>query len=79
MLTVAGLSLFIRSQGSQHQVLYIFTIITLLGVPAGVIVAALDHVKLHRSIMLFVFWVCLAAGAVFAFMPGRLLWRLVFG
>jgi uncharacterized membrane protein len=79
MLTVAGLSLFIRPLGSQQQFLYIFTIITLLGVPVGVIAAALGRVKLHRNIMLFVFWVCLVAGAVFAFMPGRLLWRLVFG
>lgn len=79
MFVVAGLALFIPVTGRPYPPPYIFLVIAIVGVPAGVAAARLGRIELHRAIMTLVFAGCLLAGLLFAFMPLRLVWRVFFG
>lgn len=78
MATAAISSLFIRTSGSYSWI-HLLTGWTIIALPMAVYAARRHKVTLHRRAMtgLFVGGLIVAGG--FAFLPGRLLWRVVFG
>lgn len=77
---VAGSSLFIRALNhGAFSVLHVFTAVTLIALPLGVMWARRHQVSRHRSAMMGLFYGAFAINMLFAFIPGRTMWNLFFG
>ena len=80
MATAAISSLFIhRSNPSGFSFLHLFAGWTLIALPMGVFAARKHNVRLHSRTMTGLFVGGLLIAGAFAFMPGRLMWQIVFG
>ncbi|MBO9710142.1 MAG: DUF2306 domain-containing protein [Caulobacter sp.] len=80
MATAAISSLFIhRANAGGFSFLHLFAGWTLIALPMGVFAARKHNVRLHGRTMtgLFVGGLLIAGAA--AFLPGRLMWQIVFG
>jgi uncharacterized membrane protein len=79
MATAAISSLFIHRVSGSFSFLHLFAGWTLIALPMGVFAARKHNVRLHGRTMtgLFVGGLLIAGAA--AFLPGRLMWRIVFG
>jgi uncharacterized membrane protein len=51
----------------------------LVASPAALYAARVKRIKLHRRMMTGLFWGGSVVAGGFALMPGRLLWRMIFG
>lgn len=80
MATAAISSLFIhRAGGGGFSFLHLFAGWTLVALPMGVFAARKHNVRLHSRTMTGMFVGGLLIAGAFAFLPGRLMWRIVFG
>lgn len=80
MATAAISSLFIhRSNPNGFSFLHLFAGWTLIALPMGVFAARKHNIRLHGRTMTGLFVGGLLIAGAFAFMPGRLMWRIVFG
>lgn len=80
MAATAVTSLFIRHiNHGNFSFIHLLTGWTLLSLPFAVLAARRHDVIRHRRIMGGMFWGGLLIAGVFAFGPGRILWRAVFG
>lgn len=79
MATAAISSLFIHRVSGSFSFLHLFAGWTLIALPMGVFAARKHNIRLHGRTMtgLFVGGLLIAGAA--AFLPGRLMWRIVFG
>jgi uncharacterized membrane protein len=77
---VAGSSLFITTLRPGHfSVLHLLTGWTLIILPVAVMWAKRHHVARHRRAMMGLFYGGFALNLFIAFIPGRVLWRVVLG
>ena len=80
MLTVAVSSLFItETHPGRWGVLHFFSGWTLISLPMGLAAVKRRDIRLHRRMMTGLFVGGLALNSFIAFLPGRLLWRVVAG
>jgi uncharacterized membrane protein len=80
MATAAISSLFIhRSNPGGFSFLHLFAGWTLIALPMGVFAARKHNVRLHSRTMTGMFVGGLLIAGAFAFMPGRLMWQVMFG
>src|SRR4051812_42663536 len=80
MATAAISSLFIhRANGGGFSFLHLFAGWTLIALPMGVFAARKHNVRLHGRTMTGMFVGGLLIAGAFAFLPGRLMWQVVFG
>ncbi|CAN5300484.1 DUF2306 domain-containing protein [soil metagenome] len=80
MATAAISSLFIhRVNGGGFSFLHLFAGWTLIALPMGVFAARKHNVRLHGRTMTGLFVGGLLIAGAFAFLPGRLMWQMVFG
>ena len=80
MATAAISSLFIhRANAAGFSFLHLFAGWTLVALPMGVFAARKHKVRLHGRTMTGLFVGGLLIAGAFAFMPGRLMWQIVFG
>jgi len=80
MATAAISSLFIhRANAGGFSFLHLFAGWTLVALPMGVFAARKHNVRLHGRTMTGLFVGGLLVAGAFAFMPGRLMWQIVFG
>lgn len=80
MAVAAVASLFIRSVNhGGFSYLHLFTAITFVSLPVGVIAARRHNVRLHGRTMTGLFTGGLVVAGATAFVPGRLMWRMFFG
>lgn len=80
MATAAISSLFIhRSNPGGYSFLHLFAGWTLIALPMGVFAARKHKVRLHGRTMTGLFVGGLLIAGAFAFLPGRLMWQMVFG
>jgi uncharacterized membrane protein len=80
MVTAAVSSLFIRLINPGHlSFIHLISGWTILALPMGVAFARRHRVRLHARMMTGLFTGGLILAGLFAFMPGRLMWRLFFG
>ena len=79
MATAAISSLFIHRSNGAFSFLHLFAGWTLIALPMAVFAARKHNVRLHGRTMtgLFVGGLLIAGAA--AFLPGRLMWQIVFG
>jgi uncharacterized membrane protein len=79
MATAAISSLFIHRVNGSFSFLHLFAGWTLIALPMGVFAARKHNIRLHGRTMtgLFVGGLLIAGAA--AFLPGRLMWKIVFG
>lgn len=84
LLFTATAALFIRAPTGLPNiagigVLHLFSAVTLLAAPLGVHAAKRHDVARHARIMTSLFVGGVGVAGFFAFLPGRLLWQVVFG
>jgi uncharacterized membrane protein len=80
MATAAISSLFIhRINTDGFSFLHLFAGWTLVALPMGVFAARKHNVRLHGRTMTGLFVGGLLVAGAFAFLPGRLMWQVVFG
>jgi uncharacterized membrane protein len=80
MAAAAISSLFIhRANAGGFSFLHLFAGWTLVALPMGAFAARKHNVRLHGRTMTGLFVGGLLIAGAFAFMPGRLMWRVVFG
>lgn len=80
MAAAAISSLFIhRANAGGFSFLHLFAGWTLIALPMGVFAARKHKVRLHGRTMTGLFVGGLLIAGAFAFMPGRLMWQMVFG
>ncbi|KQY29592.1 hypothetical protein ASD21_04775 [Caulobacter sp. Root1455] len=80
MATAAISSLFIhRANAGSFSFLHLFAGWTLIALPMGVFAARKHKVRLHGRTMTGLFVGGLLIAGAFAFLPGRLMWQVVFG
>jgi len=80
MATAAISSLFIhRSNPGGYSFLHLFAGWTLIALPMGVFAARKHNIRLHGRTMTGLFVGGLLIAGAFAFLPGRLMWQMVFG
>ena len=80
MATAAISSLFIhRANAGGFSFLHLFAGWTLIALPMGVFAARKHNVRLHSRTMTGLFVGGLLIAGAFAFLPGRLMWQVVFG
>jgi uncharacterized membrane protein len=76
----AGSSLFITTLRPGHfSLLHLLTAWVLIILPLGVFWAKRHSVARHRRTMMGIFYGGFAFNLAFAFIPGRVLWRVFFG
>ena len=77
---VAVSSLFIVGLNGDHwSWIHILSALTLIGLPVAVIAARRHDVRMHRRQMMGLFYGGFVIAGAFTFIPGRLMWRIVFG
>jgi uncharacterized membrane protein len=77
---VAGSSLFITSLNhGKLSILHLFTGWTLIVLPLAVMWAKRHEVARHRRTMMGLFYGGLLLAGALAFIPGRLMWRMLLG
>lgn len=59
--------------------IHLLSILTLIGLPRMVMSARAGNVTTHRRVVLLLFFGALVAAGIFAFMPGRIMYRVVAG
>lgn len=79
MMLTAVSALFISSQAPSLIFLKLFALITLASVPAAVLSARSHKVMRHARIMTSLFVGGIGVAGVLAFLPGRLMWQVLFG
>ena len=80
MATAAISSLFIhRANAGGFSFLHLFAGWTLIALPMAVFAARKHNVRLHSRTMTGMFVGGLLIAGAFAFLPGRLMWQIVFG
>ncbi len=80
MAAAAVSSLFIHRAGAGgFSFLHLFAGWTLIALPMGVFAARKHNVRLHGRTMTGLFVGGLLIAGAFAFLPGRLMWQVVFG
>jgi uncharacterized membrane protein len=79
MTTAAISSLFIHRANGGFSFLHLFAGWTLIALPMAVFAARKHNVRLHSRTMTGLFVGGLLIAGAFAFMPGRLMWQMVFG
>jgi uncharacterized membrane protein len=79
MMLTAISALFIPSQGPGLIFLKLFALITLASVPAAVLSARSHKVARHAGIMTSLFVGGIGIAGLLAFLPGRLMWQVLFG
>ncbi|MBO9560463.1 MAG: DUF2306 domain-containing protein [Caulobacter sp.] len=80
MATAAISSLFIhRANAGSFSFLHLFAGWTLIALPMGVSAARKHNVRLHGRTMTGMFVGGLLIAGAFAFLPGRLMWQMMFG
>jgi uncharacterized membrane protein len=80
MMTAAVSSLFIREINHGHlSFIHVLSGWTILALPMGVAFARRHRVKAHARMMTGLFTGGLVLAGLFAFIPGRLMWQVVFG
>lgn len=79
MVTAAASSLFIGTLNGGISFLHAFALITLVSVPAAVWSARSHKVNRHANIMTSVFVGGIGIAGLFAFLPGRLMYQVLFG
>jgi uncharacterized membrane protein len=80
MMATAVDALFIHQPGGpRFSPLHLFSVITLVMAPLGVLAARRHNVAVHRRAMTGLFFGGLILAGLIAFMPGRLMWRVFFG
>ena len=80
MTAVAASSFFIRIVNhGQFSFIHLLAVGTLFSLPAAVLAARRRKVRLHARTMTGVFTGGLILAGLFAFTPGRLMWRMVLG
>lgn len=80
MTVVAGSSFFISGlNGERFSFLHIFSVWWIVFLALAVLAARRHRVGTHRAVMMVLFYGSLLLTGVFAFLPGRLMWTLVFG
>ena len=80
MMTGAVSSLFIRmlNHGALSWI-HLLSGWTIIALPMGVAFARRHKVRMHAGMMTWLFTGGLVVAGLFAFFPGRLMWRLFFG
>ena len=79
-VTTAIAALFIHGpRQTGFNPLYLFSIWTLIAMPLGVWAARAHKVGFHSRMMNGFYFGSLIVAGAFAFIPGRLMWRLFFG
>lgn len=77
---VAISSVFILQMNhGRFSILHLFTVITAITLPLGVLAAKRHKVIRHRSTMMGLFYGGFAINMLIAFIPGRTMWELFFG
>ncbi|MDP1630743.1 MAG: DUF2306 domain-containing protein [Caulobacter sp.] len=80
MAATAGTSLFIVGlNGDVWSLIHLLSGWTLATLPLAVWAARRRRVDLHKRVMTGLFWGASVAAGTFAFLPGRLMWRLFMG
>lgn len=80
MLVTAGTALFIRqANDGNFSALHVFVPLTFMGLFGLVANARSGNVREHRSAAVALFFAALILPGLFAFMPGRLMWAVLFG
>jgi uncharacterized membrane protein len=78
MLTASFSSLFIQAWG-RFSPIHIFSVWTPISIGMGIFHARKGNIKKHQGSMKGAYFGLIAAGLFAAFMPGRFLWRAIFG
>ncbi|MEE2565517.1 DUF2306 domain-containing protein [Hyphobacterium marinum] len=79
MVTTAISAIFIREiNGGDFSFIHIFVPLTLLGLVGVIANARKMKTEKHRNAVLGLFFGALLLPGLFAFMPGRLMWQIVF-
>src|SRR5262249_8527387 len=81
MMTIAVSALFISGGlgGRGWSFLHLFAGWVIVFLPLAVLAARHHFVAGHRALMMMLFYGSLLISGALAFLPGRLMWRLVFG
>jgi uncharacterized membrane protein len=80
MMAAALSSFFIRTiLGGWFSPIHLLSALTLVSLPVAIWAAHRHDVRRHARIMTRVYLAGLVVAGGFAFMPGRLLWRVFFG
>ncbi len=80
MMTVAISSLWIRIiNHGQFSFIHLFSVLTLIMAPMLVYAARKHDVKRHSGIAIRLYAGALLIAGLFTFLPGRLMWQMVFG
>lgn len=80
MVIVAGSSLFIVGMNGRHwSPIHGLSALTLFSLPLAVMAARRHDIKRHRRSMMTLFIAGPIVAGLFAFVPGRLMWTLIFG
>jgi uncharacterized membrane protein len=79
MAGVAVSSFFLNGLATSFSYIHVMSGLTLLLLPLAMHAARSHRVGRHRALMLWLFYVMLLGAGLFTLVPGRLMWRLVFG
>jgi uncharacterized membrane protein len=80
MALVALSSLYIReANDGAFSFIHLFTVLTAVSLPIGVIAARRHRVDIHRRTMTGLFVGGMLVAGAFAFLPGRLMWGMFLG
>jgi uncharacterized membrane protein len=71
-------SIFVRTDNGNFSWIHSFTAITLVVLPMGVAAARMHHARLHARFMTAVFLGGAFTAGLFTFLPGRLMWQVLF-
>ncbi len=81
MVVVAASSFLIhefRNIGPFSPI-HLLSILTLVTIPMAIAAARAHDIRRHRRLMLILFWIALGLAGFFAFMPGRIMHKVLFG
>lgn len=79
LTTVALSSLFIFDLTGAWSYLHLFSGWVMVFLPLAILFARRRQVTRHRTMMMVLFYGSLLISGVLAFLPGRLMWQLLFG
>lgn len=80
MMAAALSSFFIRTViDGRFSPIHLLSVITLVGLPAAIWAAHRQDVRRHARIMITTYLGGMVIAGGFAFLPGRLLWAVLFG